>query len=279
MRIIDTHCHINISEFKDDAHDVIQTALDKGIYLIAPGTQNSTSERAVEYAHQHENVWAAVGLHPTQLFDMKAHDDEAVYYSRAEEFNYQYYKNLAHDKEVVAIGEVGLDYYHMPEGVSIEALREKQIDILLQQFALAEELALPLIIHTRNGSSAYDCFADVLQLIDDTGYSRCVMHSYAGSLEYARKFIERGCMISFSGVITFKNATNIHMLVRSLPLEHLMIETDSPYIAPEPHRGTRNEPANIVFIAERIAELQQVSMETVIRQTAENAKKFFNLPI
>ena len=275
--LVDTHCHINFKEFKDDVDKLIIKTRQEGVSLIVPSVQKSTSQRAIAYAHKYDNIWAAVGLHPTQLFDIKVQDNENEYYTKAEELNIDFYRELARDKKVVAIGEVGLDYYQQPAKVSFDLVREKQKRVFQQQLKLAQELSLPVIIHTRMRDKSPNVYQDVLELLDQAKYYNCVLHSFTGSLTQAQEFIALGCYLSFNGIITYKNADNIREIVKKVYLKSILIETDAPYLAPEPHRGKRNEPSYVKYVAEKIAEIKKVSFEEVAKITTENANRFFNL--
>jgi len=277
MQLIDTHCHINFKEFKDDANKVVQRSLDEETSLIIVGSQSTTSERAVQIAEQHSGVFAAVGLHPVHLFSYKVETDRDSFMSRAEEFDYEYYKKIATHEKVVAIGEMGLDYYRIKGLGSLRQVKEKQKAVLIQAIMLARESDKPMIIHTREQDKSQTVFADVLELLRQQDYNKCVIHCFSGDLQQAKDFIEFGCMISLTGIVTFKNAHAMQQVAREIPLEKIMIETDAPYLSPEPYRGQRNQPSYVKFIAEKIAELKQVSFEEVARVTTENAIKFFNL--
>ena len=278
--LVDTHCHINFKEFKEDADKAIQRSLDEGTSLIVVGSQSTTSKRAVQLAEKHDGVWAAVGLHPVHLFSYKVETDRNSFVSRAEEFDYEYYKKLASRPEVVAIGEMGLDYYRiegLEEAEGLEEVKEKQKDVFVQGIKLARELDKPIIIHTRAQDKTQHVFDDVLELLKQQNYIKCVIHCFGGDLQQARDFIEFGCMISVTGIVTFKNAHEIHQVAKEIPLEHIMIETDAPYLAPEPHRGKRNEPSYVKYVAEKIAEIKELDFEEVAKITTENANRFFNL--
>jgi TatD DNase family protein len=281
--LIDTHCHINFKEFQADADSVIQRSLDEGISLIVVGSQSTTSQKAMQLAENHDGVWAAVGLHPVHLFSYKVNTDRDSFMSRAEEFDYEYYRKLAQDQKVVAIGEMGLDYYRIEgkEGTKgekgIEGIKEKQKDVFIKGIKLAKELDKPLIIHTRQEARSQGVFADVLKLLKQQDFNKCVLHCFSGNLQQAREFVEFGCMISLTGIVTFKSAREMQQVAREIPLESIMIETDAPYLTPEPHRGQQNEPSYVKHVAEKIAELKQVSFDEVARVTTDNAKKFFRL--
>lgn len=279
--LIDTHCHINFRDFKEDADQAIQRSLNQEIFLFVVGSQSTTSQRALEYAKQYDGVWAVVGLHPVHLFAFEMEEEGKIIQTRAEEFDYDFYKQLAQDEKVVGIGEMGLDYFRLDsiKSVSSDEIVNRQKEVFIQGIKLAKELSKPLVIHKRAKAGSHDAYEDVLELLDQVDYHNCVLHSFDADLALAKKFIERGCMLSFTGVVTFKNAKAIQEIVKLIPLESLMIETDAPYLTPEPLRGQRNEPAYVKYVAEKIAGLKEVSYDEVASITTQNAIKFFNLPI
>lgn len=278
MQLVDTHCHINFSEFKEDADAIAQESHKEGISLITVGSQRSTSERAVEWAEKYDHIYAAVGLHPTHLYEMSYGEGEESYHSRAEAFDYNVYKELGSHPKTVAIGEMGIDYFHLPESVPEKEVKAKQKEVFVKGLELSRELNKPMIIHTRPSTrEGTDAFDDSLEVIKEVGYTNCVMHSFAGDTAMARKCLDMGLMLSFTGVITFKNAAVLQEAAAYAPLERVMVETDAPYLAPVPHRGKQNTPLYVKHVAEKLAELKGVSVEEVSNITTKNAQKFFNI--
>lgn len=278
--LIDTHCHTNFSTFKNDADKVIQRSLDDGIWLINVGSQYSTSERAVHMAKKYsQGVYAVIGLHPIHLYEMEVDEAEQgiEFKSRAEKFDYELYKELAQDKKVVGIGEMGIDYFHLPEMVSFEEVKAKQKDIFLQGIKLAKEVNKPIIIHTRPTKNSFDAYNDVIDIIKQANYTKGVVHCYGGNLEQAKYFIDLGLHISFTGILTFKNAKNLQNIAKQIPLEKIMVETDAPYLSPVPYRGQRNEPSYVKFVAQKIAELKEISYDKVAEVTTNTARKFYGI--
>ncbi len=277
--MFDTHCHINFNHYKEDADDVVARARDIGVKMIVVGAQYSTSKRAVEVARLYgDGVWAAVGLHPTHLFDMRYGEGDEAYDTRKEVFDYVAYKALAEEDKVVAIGEMGIDYFHMPEGIDPVEVKLKQRELFIQGINLSSDVKKPLIIHTRpSDRKNSDAYEDTLAVLKYTGFANCVMHSFSGSVDIARKFLEHGCMLSFTGVVTFKNAGELREVVKFTPMDRIMLETDAPYLTPEPYRGQRNEPAHVQYVAKKIAEIKNISTEEITEITDENVKRFFNL--
>ncbi len=267
--LIDTHCHLNLSEFNDDYREVATRAWERGVGINNVGCDLASSKRAVLIAEQFQDkpIWASVGQHPTDT---------------GEDFNYKEYIKLTASKKVVAIGETGLDYYRLPKGPDREAMIRRQKELFFSHLDLAHEQRLPLIIHCRD---AYDDLTELLMHRFATPSThgvpslkeRGVMHCFAGSWRHAQEYMDLGFLISFTGIITF--ADQYDEVVRNTPLEKILVETDSPFLAPVPHRGKRNEPAHVVYVARRIAELKGKSYEEVVKITTQNAKRLFNLDI
>lgn len=265
--LIDTHTHTNFDAFKDDYKEVIDRALGENIWLINVGSDLATSKRAVEIANEYkEGVYAAVGLHPTES---------------GEDFNEQEFLKLTQNEKVVAIGETGLDFFRVKSEEGKEkSIIDKQKELFIKHIELAQKVGKPLIVHCRD---AHNDLFEILQAqfgevrppveVEPRG----VMHFFTGTLEQARKYIDLGFYISFSGVITF--AKDYDIIVKELPLDKILTETDAPYVSPTPMRGKRNEPSYVKYVAQKIADLRGVPIEEVERQTTENAKNLFNLTI
>lgn len=252
---IDTHAHLFFPNFENDLDSVIERAKNSGVdFIIVPGTDIATSEKAIELAANYNFIYAAVGVHP---HDSKDWDDS--YISKLE--------TLAKNEKVVAIGEIGLDYYYD------FSPREKQLIAFEQQIDLALKLNLPIIVHNRD---ANDDVMDIIRKYKNSGL-QAQFHCFAGSIEDARELVEMHHYISFPGNVTFKNAESVRKVVSRVAVENLLLETDSPFMTPVPHRGERNEPALIKLIAEKIAEIHHLSAEDVGRTTSYNAHKLFNI--
>ncbi len=255
--LIDSHAHIHFDDFNEDVADVIQRLRDAGVgCMINVGTDIPTSEQCVQLAQDYSFIYAAIGFHPHEA---KLVDEAALACLR----------QLAQDEKVVAIGEIGLDYYyeHSP--------RDVQISVFKQQIELAKELKLPIIIHCR------DAFDDCFAALDETDGWKTggVFHCYTGDLVTAKKILRKGWYVSFSGIVTFKKAEELQDVARNIPRDRFLIETDSPYLAPVPKRGKRNEPAYVQHVAEKVAELKNLTVADVARITARNTKELFGLPI
>lgn len=285
--LIDTHAHVNFNAFRDDADKVLQRALENDIWMVMPGSQYTTSQRAVEIAeHYEEGVYAAVGIHPIHLDERRVDVQEVqsaqepeqswmLFDTRAEEFDYEKYKQLALSSskgKVVAIGEIGLDYYYQPKNkAKREEYRSRQKETLQKQLDLAKELNLPVILHCRVAHS------DLLELLDSP--LRGVMHSYTGTVEQAKKFMELGLYIGFNGLIFKDVATlpNPEEVISSIPLERILLETDSPYLVPPAAGAERNEPAFVKYIAEEIARIKKIDGEEIAEATTKNAHTLFRM--
>ncbi|MFA6392329.1 MAG: TatD family hydrolase [Patescibacteria group bacterium] len=277
--LIDTHTHVNFNLFKDDGPDVIDRALTNNIWVINVGSQYKTSLRAVNIAKDYtEGVYAIVGLHPIHLFKMHVDEDEIDFSSRQEEYDKEAYLELARDPKVVGIGEVGMDYYHMPDGENIETVKKKQEEVFREQISLAVDLDKAVTIHCRGTKEdPSGVYQDVMNIVKDYPKIRAVVHCYTGDLKTAKQIINMGLNLSITGIVTFKNAKELHAVVKEIPLENMMVETDAPYLAPDPYRGKRNEPSYVRYVAEKIAELKGISFEEVADVTTANAKKLFKL--
>ncbi len=252
---IDTHSHLFFEDFNDDIEQVILNAKEASVKkIIVPGTDFKTSKQAIKLAEKFENVFAAVGTHP--------HDTAGWNPNMVKDFF-----ELAKHHKVVAIGEIGLDYYYD------YSPKEKQIEAFRQQLNLAVKLGLPAIIHNRDANK------DTMNILREYSKTnlKAQLHCFAGSLKDASELIELGYLISFTGNITFKKADTLRKIVSEIPLENLMIETDAPFMSPVPFRGKRNDPSKIPFIAEKLAELKNVTVDKVAEITTQNAERFFNL--
>lgn len=284
-KYIDSHAHVNINAFKDDWKEVMARCAEEGVAVINIGTQTDTSKRAVEIAEATDNGYAIIGLHPVHT-SASYHDEQELgenmkaFSSRGETFDPAYYRELAKRKKVVAIGECGYDYYRLESDT-----KEVQEAAFIAQIELANELNLPLMIHTRDvkgNEASAAASAGVGNVYDDTyatlkQYAKVPfnVHFYAGTWEQAKKFIEIGGTISFTGVITF--AKDYEEVVRSTPLEKLHAETDCPYVAPVPHRGKRCEPWMVREVYKKIAEIKELDEEVVRAQLVANTRELYRI--
>ena len=246
---IDSHCHVLKSEYEDPEliiNNAFKSKIDK---LIINGYDLDSSIEAVKLAKKYENVYAAIGIGPENI---------EIY----SEDNYKVLKGLLSEKKVVAIGEIGLDYYWTKEN------KEKQLDVFRKMLDLARTNELPVIVHSR------ESIEDTYNLLKEYRV-KGIMHCYSGSYEMAIKFINLGFLIGVGGIVTFKNAKKIKDIVMRIDLKNISLETDSPYLSPEPHRGKINTPANLCFIAEKIANLKDADIKDVADVTSDNIYKMF----
>ena len=278
--LIDTHAHVNFNAYKSDADEVIRRSLDNETWMILVGSDYKTSKLALDYANKYERgVYAAIGLHPIHLHEIMASDDDYEFKTRGEDFNFDAYEKLAKFEKVIAIGEVGLDYYHIDHEGDVNAIKERQKKVFAEQIKLARFLDIPVIIHCRQ---AHD---DMIVLIKDlknenkgmfsSGKPWGVMHCFSGDEDLAWQYFGLGLIISFTGLITFSGQWDV--LLRKMPLDKFMIETDSPYMTPEPFRGKRNEPSLVVEVARRIAEIKGLSLDKVANITTNTARELFKI--
>jgi TatD DNase family protein len=281
--LIDSHAHVNFAAFKDDSREVIKRSLDNDIWMINVGSQISTSERAVKMANEYESgVYAAVGLHPIQLQkrtieyvdDYELTPEEIK--TSGEEFEYEKYLELSEDKKVVTIGEVGLDYKHFEEGDDIPSLVVRQKEILLEFIKIANEVRKTLMIHCWGNLSETNAYDDLLEILrGNIVEKKGVIHSFCGGYKTANKFIELGYKIGLNGMITYSESYD--RLIREIDLKNIILETDCPYLTPVPHKGERNEPLLVKYVADKIAEVRGVETEEVARITTQNARKLFGI--
>jgi TatD DNase family protein len=281
---IDTHAHVNFNAFKDDAEEVIRRSLDNDTWMILVGSESKTSNRALHLANKYQRgVYAAVGLHPIHLeetlVDSQEEGNSYCFQPRKEDFDYGSYEKLAKFEKVIAIGEIGLDYYHLDPKKDIVAVKKKQQEVFAQQLLLARSLDLPVIIHCRQ---AHDDLLGILEEfkkeyghIIPTDRPWGVVHCFSGDEDLAWKYFKLGLFVSFTGLITFSKQWD--ELIRKIPLDKIMIETDTPYMTPEPHRGERNEPILVQYVAKRIAEIKNLKIEKVAELTFENARLLFKI--
>lgn len=281
--IFDTHCHVQFNSYKDDYEEVIKRCKEKGVILNTVGTQKTTSKLAVEFAEKYENVYATIGIHPIHVTSTEVDEEETHFQSREEEFDEKYYDELASHKKVIAVGECGLELFHLPEDANKEEILEKQKQNFFEQYNFAKKHNLPLVIHIRD---AYEEMADFLQeLKNKTGEDiRGVVHCYSSNWQNAKRFLDLGLYIGFTGIITFpERKTNpephfdLLEVVKNIPLDKMLIETDAPYLAPQKYRGQRCEPWMVEEVGKKIAELKNLSSEEVFAKTLENSKKLFNI--
>ena len=249
----DTHAHYDSSKFDSDRDEVLAALPESGVTLVVdPGDNTARSRRAIELAHRYPHVYAAVGWHPEEA---EGWTDESLEEIRA----------LASDVRVVAIGEIGLDYYWDKTFVDL------QKHMFRSQIELALETDLPVIVHDR------EAHGDCLEIVRDYPALRGVFHCFSGSVEMAKELIKRGWYLGFDGPITYKNAVKALEVIRAVPMDRILLETDSPYLAPVPNRGKRNDSRNLPYIAAVVAREKDMTIEAVAAATMENGKRLFNI--
>ncbi|PIR94415.1 hypothetical protein COT97_01375 [Candidatus Falkowbacteria bacterium CG10_big_fil_rev_8_21_14_0_10_39_11] len=279
--IFDTHAHVNFVDFKDDHEEVLKRAREKDVVVINVGSQISTSERAVVFAEKFPKTFAAVGLHPVHLQSFEVKEEGMSFQSRAEEFDVDAYELLAAKKQTVAIGECGLDYFHIDLNGDLEAIKEKQKQVLNQQIDLASKYELPLIFHCRGSKmNPKDAYKDLIrELKKNLPKKRGVIHCFGSDWPVAEEFLELGFYLGFTGVITFDKTGKLAEVVRNIPEAQMLSETDCPYLTPEPYRGKRNEPIYVEYVVQKIAELRNMPYEQAAEITGRNAKNLFGIVV
>ena len=251
MKIIDSHVHLNSERFDEDRDEVLKRIEENLDFVVNIGYDLESSEISVDYANKYSFVYATIGFHPDEI---EGYSDEAE--KKLEE--------LAKNKKVLAIGEIGLDYHWMTRP------KEEQWEIFRRQLRLARKLNKPVVIHTR------EAMEDTINILNEFPDITGILHCYPGSVETAKRMIDR-FYLGIGGVLTFKNARKLIDVVTDIPIEKLIIETDCPYMAPTPYRGQRNEPIYTEEVAKKIAELKNISYDEVVRITNENTRKAYRM--
>jgi TatD DNase family protein len=257
MMLIDSHAHLEMPEFKRDLHEVIQRAKESGVeYIFTVGTEKKDWKRALEISNLHPSIYAILGVHP--------HNAKEI-----DKQTYPMLKELCKNEKVKAYGEIGLDFFRnlSPRDIQLKRFRE--------QIGLAKELDLPIVVHDR------EAHQETLEMLKSEKAEECggIIHCFSGDYEMAKACIEMGFYISVPGSITFKNAENFREIVKKIPLESLLVETDAPFLTPEPFRGKRNEPSYVRYTAQKVAEIKMVSFEKVAEATTENALRVYRLKL
>ena len=249
--IFDTHAHYDDKAFDSDREELLEKLFSESVgYIVNQGTDLKLSEYSIFLAEQYENMYCAVGIHPENITESSIDDIEKI-------------ERLAGHPKAVAIGEIGLDYYW-------DIPKEPQKVIFEKQLILANKLNMPVNVHDR------EAHGDVLEYLRKYK-PKGILHSFSGSVEMAREIVKLGMYIGIGGVVTFKNARKSVEVVQDIPLERIVLETDCPYLSPVPFRGKRNHSGMIIYTAEKIAEIKNISVEEVLKETCENAKKVYNI--
>lgn len=253
MQLIDTHVHLDFPRFNEDREKVIKRAEKNNVIkMVNVGANLASSRRSLELSQRYDNIYATVGIHP--------HDAD-----KFQENTVEILKDLSKPDRVVAIGEIGLDFHYD------NSPRETQKNVFIKQLKLAQDLNLPVVIHSRDAKNP------TLKILKKHNVKNGILHCFAGDREMARKALDLGLYLAFGGIITFKNTEELYQVVKEIPLERILLETDSPYLSPVPRRGKRNEPAYVKFVAEKIAEIKNIELEKVAEVTTTNAEKIYNM--
>ena len=255
MKLVDTHAHLDFPRFKKDRSQVIERAFQNEIeYIVNIGADLKSSENSIKLANKYENIYAVVGIHPHDADDA---DLDA----------FKKLRELAVKDKVVAIGETGLDFHYD------NSPREKQKQAFRAQLRLASELNLPVVIHAR------DADEDAIKILKEEGIENIggIMHCFASDVKMAKEALDLGLYLAFGGLITFSNLDNLRRVVKNVPMDKMLIETDAPYLTPDPYRGKRNEPLYVKYVAEKIAEIKDLSLEEVAEITTRNAERIYNI--
>ena len=253
MRLIDCHCHLTDEAFDDDRLFIINDLSNFAIRgIINPATNIEDSKKAIALSEKFDNFYPMVGIHPEEVDQIKDKDLEEL-------------EILAKNDKVVAIGEIGLDYYWKDDN------KDRQKEIFIHQLQRSRKLDLPAVIHVRDSKD------DIIEILKDYTDLKIQIHCFSDDLKTLNTYMDMGFYISIGGVVTFANGTNEHVAARNVPIERLMLETDSPYLTPEPYRGIRNDPRRVVEVARTIAELKDMKMDKLAKRTYKNTVEFFNL--
>lgn len=275
---IDTHCHLQFQGYNGDRDDVIKRCQEKGMVLNLVGTQKDTSRLAVELAEQYEWMYASIGTHPIHLNPTHVDEEESSFMSREESFDWAFYEQLAKSKKVIGVGECGLDLWHVPKDRSVHEVLEKQKSIFLEHVRFAEQFSLPLVIHCRD---AHEQMIELLEKLNRPIHG--TVHCYTSNWTHAQKYLALGLHLGFTGVITFppKKTTpqaqiDLLEVVKEMPLDRMVVETDAPYLAPQAYRGKRSEPWMVEEVIKKIAEIKRLNPEEVAQSIEKNTRKLFS---
>lgn len=251
MKLVDTHCHLDNEKFDEDRLEVIERIKENLEFCVNIGYDLASSKKSLELAKEYDFIYAVIGVHPIDIAEYSEEVEKEL-------------EILGKNPKVVAIGEIGLDYHWMTESKEVQQERFKR------QLELAERLNKPVVIHTR------DAMEDTVNILKEYSNITGVIHCYPGSLETAKQLVDR-FYLGIGGTLTFKNSKKAVEVVKDIPLDRIVIETDCPYLTPEPFRGKRNEPVYVEYVAKKIAEIKEISVEDVTKVTTENAKKLYRI--
>ena len=251
--MIDTHSHINFEDYKENFDSFLDDIRKNEVEtIIIPGVEPSTFDEIILYCENYEMLYGAIGIHPSEAKTYTKEEEERIY-------------DLCKNKKIIAIGEIGLDYYWEQETKAL------QKEVFRKQLKIAEELNLPVLIHDR------EAHEDTFTIVQEFNLKDVVFHCFSGNKEFAQKCIDKGYYIAIGGVVTFKNAKDLKEVAKIVPLDKLLLETDAPYLAPVPYRGKLNTPAYLKYIAQEIANIKEIDVELVKEHTTQNAKRIFGI--
>ncbi len=257
MKYIDIHCHLNLEQFDLDYNDAILRSREKGVGMIVVGTNYQTSLKAIKIAEENPDVWATIGLHPTEI--------------PCEQFDYDLYKQLAQHPKVVGMGECGFDYFR--NGFESKNLQQ---EVFEKQISIANEVKKPLMLHLRNGMNAGEnAYKDSIEVLKKHSKVHGDAHFFVGNWDEGREFLDLGFRLSFTGVITF--ARNYDEVIKNAPMNMILSETDSPYVAPIPYRGERNEPVYVIEVVNAISRIRGQTIDNTANHLVDNAKNLFSI--
>lgn len=274
-QLIDVHTHVNFVAYDSDRSQVIKRAQENKIWFINVGTQKDTSESSVKLAEACDvGVYATVGLHPIHVGGSKYHDKKELNKNQFDKDNtdwdYDFYKKLSLNEKVLAIGECGLDYYRLTGDT-----KEKQKKIFIEQIHLANEINKPLMLHIRASNKSQDAYIDAIEILKSEAKVLGNSHFFAGNWDSAKKFLDIGFTISFTGIITFTK--DYDEIIKNTPINMLLVETDAPYVAPVPYRGKRNEPSYVIETAKKISEIKTKNFGEIAIELRKNTNRIFQI--
>jgi len=278
--LIDTHSHIHLSTSENKRNDILARMKSENIWTITVGTNTRTSKEAVAFAEAHENIWATAGYHPEHLTSSYVDENEG----EPGAYSIEEIRSVAtSSKKIVAIGETGLDFFRIDDGITIDNAKRIQEQAFREHIKLAHELSLPVVIHCRN---AFDDLARILSDEISNGKKiRAIVHCFSGSWEDAKPLLDLGVYLSFTGIITFPPKKSedpkqsIHRVIEQMPVDRIMVETDSPWLAPVPYRGKQNEPTYVKYVAEKIAELRKIDITDFSKIVTTTSGQFFQIRV
>lgn len=275
--LIDSHCHVQFQGFDEDRDAVLKRCQEKNMVLNLVGTQKDTSQQGVLLAQQHDNIYATIGLHPIHVFKTRVEEEQDAFHSRGEDFDENFYNNLAQSPKVIAFGETGLDLFHIPKHLSEEEVLIRQKEVFTQHYNCAKKNDLPLVLHVR------DAHAQMIEFLKTFNEPiRAVVHCYTGNWEYAQEYLKLGCYLGFTGVVTFPPKKTdplpqvaLTEVIDNCPIDRILVETDAPYLAPQKYRGKKCEPWMTEEVVRWIAQRRGISYEVFRAQSVTNTRALF----